>query len=75
MSRRTAFATAGATLVLAVLVACGVSSEDAPQPIDDSTQEPGTTPSVDTRTGVSVPVPGSVPTPTSSPVPTTSATT
>ena len=34
-----------------LLAGCGVDSEDTPQPIDDTTREFGTTPSVDTRPG------------------------
>jgi hypothetical protein len=41
--------------------ACGVTSEDEPQPIEDSTsQHPGATPSVDTETGLMPPASSSM---------------
>jgi uncharacterized lipoprotein len=62
-----------APIVAVVLTsACGVSSEDEPQPIKDSTsQRPEATPSVDTEPGP-VPPPASSSTLTTTPSPSTS---
>jgi len=65
MSRRRCSSVVVATVVLLVS-ACGVTSQDEPQPIEESTQErPTATPSFDTETS---PPPGTSPS-TSSPPP------
>jgi len=67
MTRRTV---AMAALVVVCATGCGVNSEDAPVPIEDTTDEaPQAPPSIDTEPR---PTPSSSPTssPTSSPAPT-----